>query len=257
MATPILWQFAISHYAEKARWALDYKSIPHIRRSLFPGPHMGRIKPMTGQTAVPVLQLEGEVIFDSSRILETLDRSHPEPPLYPANPAERERAQALENFFDEGLGVDLRQWGYFMLLPHTATVTAMFAANSTPAQRLFLRVMFPAVRPLMRRAMKITATNAVSARERTIAAMDRIARELQPSGYLVGDRFSAADLTAAALLSPLVMPTEAPYKWPAHLPSEFAGAREELSAHPAFKWTRKMYARHRGASFALIEETII
>ncbi len=68
---------------------------------------------------------------------------------------------------------------------------------------------------------------------------------------------SAADLTAAALLSPLVMPAEAPYKWPEHLPSEFAGAREELAAHPAFEWTREMYTRHRGKSAALVEETVI
>lgn len=257
MATPILWQFAISHYAEKARWALDYKRVPHIRRSLFPGPHIGRIKPMTGQTAVPVLELEGEIIFDSSRILEALDKAHPVPPLYPANPAERERATGLEHFFDEGLGVDLRQWGYFMLLPHTATVTEMFAGNSTPSQRVFLRVMFPAVRPLMRRAMKVYPAEAAAARERTIAAMDRIAREVQPSGYLVGDRFSAADLTAAALLSPLLMPSEAPYKWPVRLPADFARAREELCEHPAFKWAQAIYTRHRGVSAALVEETVI
>src|SRR5208282_9506 len=48
---PVLWQFAISHYAEKARWALDHKHVPHIRRSLLPGPHLSRIKKMTGQTA--------------------------------------------------------------------------------------------------------------------------------------------------------------------------------------------------------------
>lgn len=33
---PVLWQLQISHYVEKVRWALDYKRIPHIRRSLVP-----------------------------------------------------------------------------------------------------------------------------------------------------------------------------------------------------------------------------
>jgi glutathione S-transferase len=257
MIQPVLWQFAISHYAEKVRWALDYKRIAHIRRSLFPGPHIGRIRPMTGQTAVPVLEIDGKIIFDSSRILEALDRSHPEPPLYPPDRRERERAIELENFFDEGLGVDLRQWAYFILLPHTATVTALFAAHSTRSQRLMLRVMFPAVRPLMRRAMRVSAGNAAAARERVAAAMDRLADEVRPSGYLVGDRFSAADLTAAALLSPLVMPEQAPYEWPPHLPEEFARAREQFSAHPAFGWAREMYARHRGESAAVLEETVI
>lgn len=256
-ATPILWQFTISHYAEKARWALDYKRVPHIRRSLFPGPHVARIRKMTGQTAVPVLELDGKVIADSTRVLQALDEAYPEPPLYPSEPAQRERALALEDFLDEHLGVDLRQWGYFMLLPHTSVVTSMFAGSATASQRLFLRVMFPAVRPVMRRMMKVYPAEAAAARERTIAAMDRIARELQPLGYLVGEGFSAADLTAAALLSPLVMPKEAPYPYPYNLPEDFAQAREQLSAHPAFKWAAQMYARHRGTSSAVAEETVI
>lgn len=144
-----------------------------------------------------------------------------------------------------------------MLLPHTAVVTSMFAGSARPAQRLLLRVMFPAVRPLMRRMMKVYPAEAAAARERTIAAMDRVARELQPSGYLAGDNFSAADLTAAALLSPLVMPKQAPYPYPANLPADFAQARDQLSGHPAFKWAAGIYARHRGTSCALAEETVI
>ena len=42
---PVLWQLQISHYNEKARWALDYKRIPHVRHSMLPGFH--RIKTMT------------------------------------------------------------------------------------------------------------------------------------------------------------------------------------------------------------------
>ena len=30
---PVLWQLQVSHYVEKVRWALDYKRVPHIRRS--------------------------------------------------------------------------------------------------------------------------------------------------------------------------------------------------------------------------------
>jgi len=34
MAPPALWHFPISHFNEKARWALDWKRIPHVRRAL-------------------------------------------------------------------------------------------------------------------------------------------------------------------------------------------------------------------------------
>jgi hypothetical protein len=32
-------QFRYSPYNEKVRWALDFKRVPHVRRSLLPGPH--------------------------------------------------------------------------------------------------------------------------------------------------------------------------------------------------------------------------
>ncbi len=73
MDIPILWQFTFSHFNEKARWALDYKGIAHVRRSLLPGPHIPKVKMMTGQTTVPVMVMNGETIFDSTRIIAALD----------------------------------------------------------------------------------------------------------------------------------------------------------------------------------------
>ncbi|MGD1026147.1 glutathione S-transferase family protein [Candidatus Binatus soli] len=254
---PVLWQFAISHYAEKARWALDYKQVPHLRRSLLPGPHVSRIRRMTGQTAVPVLELGGAIIFDSTRIIEAIEKAHPDPPLYPADREARERALELEDYFDEELGPYIRQWGYFMLLPYSSTVTALFTSQAGLGKRLFMRAIFPLVRPLMRSKMKVYPAEAGAARDKTVAAMDRIARDLQPSGYLVGNGFTVADLTAAALLSPLVMPKEFPYPPPTAIPAPLAQARAQLAEHPALKWAAGIYAKHRGKSAALAEETVI
>ena len=33
---PVLWHFRISHFNEKARWALDWKRVPHVRRAVLP-----------------------------------------------------------------------------------------------------------------------------------------------------------------------------------------------------------------------------
>ena len=48
--------------------------------------------------------------------------------------------------------------------------------------------------------------------------MDRLESELGPSGYLVGDRFTVADLTAASLFTPLLCPPERPFAPPARRP---------------------------------------
>ena len=39
MATPVLYHIEVSHYNEKARWALDYKRIPHVRKAPLPMLH--------------------------------------------------------------------------------------------------------------------------------------------------------------------------------------------------------------------------
>jgi glutathione S-transferase len=59
---------------------------------------------LTGESTFPVLVLGGEAIGDSTRIIETLERRRPEPPLYPADLTQRQRALELEDFFDEELG---------------------------------------------------------------------------------------------------------------------------------------------------------
>ena len=248
MDTPELWQFTGSHFNEKARWALDFKRVPHLRHSLIPGFHVPVVKRMTGKTQVPVLKLNGTAICDSSRIIEALEAAYPEPALYPADPDERRRALDLEDFFDEELGPYIRRWMFFLILPYPAFVRALFVSHASPAAQLAQRAMAPLIGVIMRRQMNINPVSAEAARAKTIAAMDRLESELRPSGYLVGDRFTVADLTAAALLSPLVRPPEFPYKAAIPIPEPVAKIRDSVSTHPAFRWTLQIYRQHRGES---------
>ena len=248
MDTPVLWQFTSSHFNEKARWALDYKHVPHIRHSLVPGFHVLSVKRMTGKTQVPVLQLEGEAISDSTRIIAALERTFPQPPLYPADAAARRRALELEDYFDEELGPYIRRWIFHLVLPFPEFVRASFVSHASPATQLAHRAMSPVFGRIMRRQMDITPATAEVARIKTLAAMDRLAAELRPSGYLVGDSFTIADLTAAALLSPLVRPVEFPYKAAVAIPEPLANIRDALSTHRAFQWTLQIYRQHRGES---------
>jgi glutathione S-transferase len=248
MANPVLWQFKYSHYNDKARWALDFKRIPHVRRSLLPGAHIPRVLWMTGQKAVPVLSLDGHHIADSTRIIEAVEGWRPEPALYPQDPAERARALSLEEFFDEELGPYLRRvWFYEVMSDADFTVNQLTVGWGRSTQRIY-RTLYPVVSRVMRADMGINAAGAAVGRTKVQAALDRIGAELQPSGYLVGTAFSVADLTAAALLSPAVMPPEFPYPFISPLPAGAAKYRASLAAHPAFQWAADMYLRHRGQS---------
>ena len=247
-APPVLWQFRFSHFNEKARWALDWKGIPHVRRSLLPGFHIPRVLWMTGQKSLPVLVLGGETIHDSTRIIERLERLRPEPALYPADDAERRRALALEDFFDEELGPHVRRALFHELLPETEFAAAAFTLGFGPGTQRLYRALFPALRVVMRADMKIDEARTARSREKVLAALDRLEADLQPSGYLVGDRFSVADLTAAALLAPVVFPPEFPYAPPDPLPAPVARWCDSLASRPACRWAGEMYRRHRGTS---------
>src|SRR5687767_4386381 len=75
----VLWHLKVSHYNEKARWALDYKRLPHVRRAAVPGRHHKIAEELTGGSTFPVLVLDGEAIGDSTRIIEALERRCPDP----------------------------------------------------------------------------------------------------------------------------------------------------------------------------------
>ena len=53
--TTRLYTFTISHFAEKARWALDYRRIHYQEKRLVPGSHILIVKHMAPGTSVPVL----------------------------------------------------------------------------------------------------------------------------------------------------------------------------------------------------------
>jgi len=209
---PVLWQLQISHYVEKVRWALDYKRIPHIRHSLLPGLHAVKTKRLTGDTSTaPVLTFDGRSIGDSTRIIGAIEERWPEPPLYPEDPAQRRRALELEEFFDEELGPHIRRAFYHELLPHPGLVVPLFTHGRPRAARALLRTGFPLLRVAMRRRFDINANAAANSRAKIVAAMDRLEREISSSGYLVGDSFTVADLTAAALFYGVARPRNFPY----------------------------------------------
>ena len=78
-----LYTFTISHFAEKARWSLDYKGIPYQEKRLVPGSHIPIVKRIAPSTFVPVLQDAGRIIQGSSAIIDYVDEHTPEPPLTP------------------------------------------------------------------------------------------------------------------------------------------------------------------------------
>jgi len=238
-----LFQFPGSHFNEKARWGLDWKQVAHERISLMPGPHMRTVKKLTGGTQTPVLRDEGRVIGGSTAILEHLEQRFPSPALVPADPSQRERALAIVHRFDEEVGPAVRLAKFFEVMEADYAVET-FCRDQGALARGAYRAGFPLIWRVMRSNMQITAENAARALETTREAFDFVAKEPGPSGHLVGDAFTIADLTCAALLMPAVSTSE----WGGPLDASTEKNRTWLARwadHPGAAWVRETYRRYR------------
>jgi glutathione S-transferase len=247
-AIPVLWHLKVSHYNEKVRWALDYKGVPHHRRAAVPGRHRAIAERLTGDRTFPVLVLGDKAIGDSARIIEALERRFPEPALYPGDPIARGRALDLEDFFDEELGPHVRLLVVHHMLPNASLTLGAFVPDLAGTRRLVARAMFASVRRRFIRDLAITPQSVDLAFEKLRDAGRRFRAELQPSGYLVGDGFTIADLTLAALVAPAIAPEQFPYPQPQRGHPLLAPLRGALSEYGVLDWAHEIYARHRGTS---------
>lgn len=248
MADPHLYHFCISHFNEKVRWALDRKRWPHRRTALTPGFHLPRVRWLTGQEKTPVLRLEGQILHDSTRIIAELERLRPDPPLYPADPAERAEALAIEDHFDEEVAPDVRRlfWGTY--LPHLRLCARMATDGAGGAKRLLWRAMLPFMLPVFSRKLGLDEASLEQARARLPGHFEYLEARIQPSGFLVGEAFSVADLTAASIMTAILRPPEFPYPLPEPWPPELVELRDSFADRPGYRWVMETYATHRDAS---------
>jgi glutathione S-transferase len=246
---PILHHLDVSHYSEKARWALDYKQVPHLRRAVTPGLQELTARRLRAGRTVPILQVSGRAIGDSTRIIEAIERRWPDPPLYPSAPEERRRALELEEYFDESCGPAIRRVLFNDNLAEPKKFVEMFCGPDHPRLGL-LKTLSPVLAPVVKRRYQIEPDQVARSREAVRVALHKVEAETDRSGYLVGDSFTVADLTAASILALVVVPPEFPYTklHPSERAMEFREFRVSLKDRRGFKWVEDMYARHRGTS---------
>ncbi|HKH13091.1 MAG TPA: glutathione S-transferase family protein [Solirubrobacterales bacterium] len=245
---PVLWHLKVSHYNEKARWALDYKRVPHVRHAAIPGRHARIAQSLGAGRTFPVLELDGQILGDSTLIIHALERRYPDPPLYPADPADTRRALEIEDFFDEEFGAYLRLLVLEHMLPDPRLFLGAFAPDLNAPRRLVARAMYPLMRRKIAADFGIDRSGIERAWRKCRLAGERFAAELQANGYLVGGGFTVADLTVAALLSPVVAPEQFPYPQPQRDHSRLADLRRMIDDWGALEWARWIYAHHRSAS---------
>jgi glutathione S-transferase len=239
----------ISHYCEKARWALDRAEIPFTEERHLQGIHIWKARRAGGGRTVPVLVTEdGRAIGESAAILRWADTQVPEERrLYPAGDA-GEQAAAIEVRLDAGFGPDGRLWMYHATLPIIDEMEPWALAGTPQWERRAFRVAGKALDPFIRRYLGVDDDSARAALTRVRATFDEIAATLADGRpFLTGERFTAADLTFGALSAPVLVPEGygSPLPPPEALPAAMRDEVLRLREHPAGRFALRLYETDR------------
>ena len=239
----------ISHYCEKARWALDRVGMTYREERHVQGIHQFAARRAGGGSTVPVLVTPGRTIGESQEILAWIDARTPaEHRLFPAEPGARGEVDSLCRRLDTELGPRGRRLMYVHMFPQRKLALA-FNNQGVPAwEDRVIRCGWPLARRFVGRALDTSAGIEREDETAVFRELDHVA-ELLADGrpFLCGERFGAADLTFAALSASIILPPTygVPLPQPDALAPPMAALLERTRRHPAGRYALALFAEHR------------
>jgi len=192
----ILHQWEISPFCQKVARTLRYKGLDYSTVD-YNGLLGGKVMRLSKVGKVPVLEVDCERIQDSTRIVRWLDEQYPEPPLYPADAQQRALVDLWEDWSDE-----LLYW-----------YEVHFRANDPKALKEAVRLSCvgrpavegvaagPTLKLTMNAQLKAQGLGRMSKEDihsSFLGLLDRVETALQPTGWLVGDSMTVADIAVAS-----------------------------------------------------------
>lgn len=249
-AKPQLITFAASHFCEKARWALDWHGIAYEEVGWPPGLHQILAKRHGLKEAKVPIVFEGEdVVQGTVAIVDWADRKDQNQDRTLTPKAERSEASEIENRVGEVIGIHVRRLAFAELLPaHAHVVKSALFHGATGWRRLAGSVMWPVSRRVMVRVFDIVPGAAEESCSKLEEEFDWLEEKLADGRtYLVGDRFSRADLTVASLLAQFARPNELGIHHTMSGSDSLAGVLDRWSKRPIMRWVRSQYEMHRAA----------
>jgi glutathione S-transferase len=140
-----------SHPCAAVEVALRRKGLPFQQVNLLPMVQVGLGPLLYGGTTVPGMRLDGERLVGSRTIMRRLDALAPEPPLLPADPAEREGVLEAERWGDEVFQSVPRRILDAAFLRDPTTMESFVGDARLPLPRAMLRPALPLTAKLMAR----------------------------------------------------------------------------------------------------------
>jgi glutathione S-transferase len=239
----------ISHYCERARWALERAGVPFVEEQHLQVFHYLPVRRAGGRGTVPVLVTEEGVLTESRAIVRFADARAPtQLKLAPARAADHALAEQLSDRFERELAVETRRLVYPRVMQLGTKLLPYNDGRAPRLQRALLRPLFPFARAFLTKKLDLRDEMLVRAEGIVRKTFDEVA-ELLADGrsYLAGERFSGADLDFASLAAPVLIPKE--YGVPLPPLEAFAPESrvlfEEMRAHPAGAFALRIYREER------------
>jgi glutathione S-transferase len=195
-----LYVIPASHPSIAVELMLEHKGIEYKRTDLLPVISKGVLKAVgfSGVT-VPALKIDGAKVQGSRPIARELDRLRPEPPLLPADPAQRAAVEEAERFGDEELQHPVRQilwWG----IKKNREPLRSYSEGAKIGMPLGLAMKTAApIVALSARFNEASDENARKAIEALPAMLDKVDAWIE-KGVLNGEQLNAADFQIAPSL---------------------------------------------------------
>jgi glutathione S-transferase len=240
----------LSHYCEKARWALDRVALPYREEPHAPLLHRFATQRSDGGT-VPVLVHGSSRFSDSTDILVHADAIRGGDLLFPRDAELRRQVDALEERFDTELGPHVRRWAYAHLLPEARLLRSVWSQGLPGLEASLLPMIIPLACCLVRAVYKITPDSAQQSIEQVRGIFRQVDKSLNDGRrYLVGERFTAADLTFAALAAPALFPVECRAVHPAldEVPDTMREEVFRLRDTDAGRFAMRLFSQERSCS---------
>lgn len=165
----ILYGVSASPFVRKVRVVLAEKGIPHEREDVVPVNVSAEYRKISPLGKIPAMRDGDRALCDSSIICAYLERTHPEPALYPSDPYEYARALWFEEYGDSAL------------------------VNVTGPKIFFPRIVAP--RFFNQKTDEAAVQKAID--EELPPLFDYLEGQLGDGNALVGKRFSIADVGIA------------------------------------------------------------
>jgi glutathione S-transferase len=243
----------ISHYCEKARWALERAALAYREERHVQGVHRIAARRAGGSWTVPVLVTPERTIGSSIEILRWVDERTPAASrLFENGSRANGQAQLCERL-DTALGPAGRRLMYVLMLEERELALRYNNQGIPRWEDLASRHGWRLIQGFVRRSLGIRP--GVQAQDEAVvrSELDHVASLLADGRpYLAGERFGAADLTFASMAAAVVFPPAygVPLPQPADLPPRVAAHVERARDHPAGRHALMLFADHRSERVA-------